>query len=130
MFSLITAFFLLQWSATHIHLAGEHKHDDAQHQHALTTHQHQSSNHHADVIDVANDTLSHSDTSKVVELDHFCTHAHGKLNELFAFIPSISWNFFKQQVSFKAVVTYHYRHSFQAYHQYTSIQLRAPPIAS
>jgi len=130
LFSLVSAFLFLQWSASHIHLAGEHQHDDGQYQHVLTTHQHQLANHHVDVIDVADITLSHADTNKVVELDHVCTHAHGKLNELFAFIPFISWNIVKQQISFKGVVTSYYQDSFQAYHQYSPIHLRAPPIAS
>lgn len=130
LFSLITAFLFLQWSATHIHLASEHKHDGGQHQHAVTAHQHQLASHHTDVIDNAGDTLSHVDTSKVVELEHVCTQVHSKPGKLFAVIASSSWDSFKQQLSSNTSATYYRQNIFQTYHQYTSIRLRAPPIVS
>lgn len=130
LFSLITAFILLQWSATHIHLAGEHEHDSGKHEHQVTTHQHQLVSHHADVIDVANVTLSHADSHKVVDLEHVCTQFHGKLGELYTAIPSTSWAVFKQKTLSESVVTSYHQDIYQTYHQYTSIQLRAPPIVS
>ena len=130
LFSLITAFLLLQWSATHIHLAGEHEHDSGQHQHEVTTHQHQLVSHHADVIDVASVTLSHADSHKVVELEHVCTQFHGKLGQLYTAIPSTSWAVFKQNILSKTAVTSYQQDIYQTYHQYISIRLRAPPKVS
>lgn len=132
LFSLITAFLFLQWSATHIHLAGEHEHDGGQHQHTVTAHQHQLASYHADTIDVADDTLSHIDSNKVVELEleHVCNQYHGKLSEQFAVIPSGSWDSFERQISSKSIVTPYQQDIYQSYHQYTFIRLRAPPIVS
>lgn len=128
--SLITAFLFLQWSATHIHLAGEHAHDDGPHQHAVVAHQHQSTSHHADAIDIADDTFSHSNTSKVIELEHVCTQFHGNLGKLFAVIPFTEWNNFQNQAVSNSVVTPVQTDTYQNYHQYTSIRLRAPPVIS
>lgn len=130
LFSLITAFLFLQWSATHIHLASEHEHDGGQHQHAVTAHQHQSASHHTDAIDVAGDTLSHSDNNKVVELEHVCTQFHGKLGEQNAVILSTAWNSFESQIASNCLVTPYQQDTYQTYHQYTSIRLRAPPVVS
>ena len=127
LFSLITALFFLQWSATHIHLAGEHEHDSGQHQHEVTTHQHQLVSHHADVIDSI--TLSHADSHKVVELEHVCTQFHGKLGQLFAVFASNSWDVLERKVTSKSVVKSYQQNVYQTYHQYTSIRLRAPPVA-
>ena len=130
LFSLITALLFLQWSATHIHLAGEHEHDSGQHQHEVTTHQHQLVSHQADVIDVASVTLSHADSHKVVELEHVCTQFHGKLGQLFTVITSDSWDVLERNVSSKSVVISSQQNIYQTYHQYTSIRLRAPPLVS
>ena len=130
LFSLITAILFLQWSSTHIHLAGEHEHDSDQHQHEVTTHQHQLVSHHADVIDAASVTLSHADSHKVVELEHICTQFHGNLGQLFTAIPSNSWDVLERQISSKSVVTSYQHNVYQNYHQYTSIRLRAPPLIS
>ena len=130
LFSVITAFLFLQWSATHIHLAGEHEHDGGQHQHAVTAHQHQLASHHTDAIDVAGDTLSHVDTSKVIELEHVCNQFHGNLGELFAVIPTAAWNSFESQIASNRLVTPYQQDTYQTYHQYTSIRLRAPPVIS
>lgn len=130
LFSLITALLFLQWSATHIHLAGEHEHDGGQHQHQVTSHQHQLVSHHADVIDVASVTLSHADSHKVVELEHVCTQFHGKLGELYAAVPFTSWAVLEQKISSKSAVTSYHQDIYQPYHQYTSIRLRAPPVVS
>jgi len=127
LFSLITALLFLQWSSTHIHLAGEHDHDSGQHQHKVTTHQHQLVSHHADVIDVASVTLSHADSHKVVELEHVCTQFHGKLGHLFTAIPSNSWDILERKLSSKSEVTFYQQNVYQTYHQYSSIRLRAPP---
>ena len=130
LFSLITAFIFLQWSATHIHLAGEHEHNSGKHQHQVTAHQHQSVGHHADVIDVASTTLAHSDSHKVVELEHVCTQFHGKLGEHYVAIPFASWAVFERKILLTSAVTYYQQDVYQSYHQYTSIRLRAPPIVS
>lgn len=129
-FSLITALLFLQWSATHIHLAGEHEHHGEQHQHSVTAHQHQLSSHHEDVIDVADDTLSHIDNNKVVELEHVCTQCQASLAKLFAIIPATAWNSFEQQTFLKQSLTAYKPDSYQSYNQYTSIRLRAPPVIS
>ena len=123
LYSLITAFIFLQWSATHIHLAGEHEHDRGKHQHQLVSHHH-------DVIDVSSVTLSHAESHKVVELEHICTQFHGKLSELYTAIPSTSWVVFEQKTLSESAVTSYEQDVSQTYHQYTSIRLRAPPIAS
>ena len=128
--SLITAFLLLQWSATHIHLASAHEHDDSHHQHAVTAHQHQLATHHADVIDVASETLPHSDSHKVVEIDYVCTQLHTSIGEVLAFIPSVIWNNSEQQISFKSIVPAYQNESYQNYLQTTSVRLRAPPLFS
>ena len=128
--SLITAFLFLQWSATHIHLAGEHEHDRGQHQHQVTTHQHQLTSHHVNTIDIASDTLSHADNHKVVELEYLCTQFHGSQEELFTVIPSTSWNVLEWEISSKTVVASYQQNIYQNNHQHTSIRLRAPPIAS
>ena len=128
--SLITAFLFLQWSSTHIHLAGEHQHDSGQHQHQVTTHQHQLNSHHIDAIDIASDTLSHADNHKVVDLEYVCTQFHGKQGKLFTVIPSTLWNVLERKISFKSVVASYQQGNYQSYHQYTSIRLRAPPLTS
>lgn len=128
--SLITAFLFLQWSSTHIHLASEHEHDSGQHQHQVTTHQHQLTSHHTDAIDIASDTLSHADNHKVVDLEYVCTQFHGKQGKLFTVIPSTLWNVLERKISSKSVVTSYQQGNYQNYHQYTSIRLRAPPLAS
>jgi len=127
---LITAFLFLQWSATHIHLAGEHEHDRGQHQHQVTTHQHQLTSHHINIIDIASDTLSHADNHKVVELEYVCTQFQGTQGELFTVIPSTSWNALEREISSKTVVAYYQQNIYKNNHQYTSIRLRAPPITS
>ena len=125
LFSLITALIFLQWSATHIHLAVEHS--SAKHQ--VTAHQHLAS-YHADVIDVASVTLSHIDNHKIVELEHVCTQFHGKLGELYAAVLSGSWSVLEHKILSKSAVTSYQQDVYQNYHQYTSIQLRAPPVVS
>lgn len=128
--TLITAFILLQWSSVHIHLAAEHEHNGNQHQHAANAHQHQLLSSHADAIDVAADTFSHTDSNKVVELEQVCTQFHGKPGAQLAALPHAyqdlpKANLFSSSPAFpdKLVI-------YQAYHQYTSIQLRAPPVFS
>ncbi|MDH5190568.1 MAG: hypothetical protein OEW89_04900 [Gammaproteobacteria bacterium] len=130
MFSLITAFLFLQLSNTHIHLAGKHEHSDGQHQHAVTAHQHQLASYHEDVIDVAAETLSHADSNKVVELEHVCTKAQGKLGEQYAAITSSILRPVETIDSSGIVVLSSQLISYQSYHQYTSIRLRAPPVVS
>jgi len=128
LFSLITALLFLQWSTTHIHLAGEHEHDGAQHQHDVTSHQHQFAIHHADAIDVANVSMSHADNYNVIEIDNVCTQFHGKLAKLFNVIPAAS-NIISQRIILsKRVATSYLQDIHQTYLQYTSIRLRAPPI--
>lgn len=131
---LITAFLFLQWSATHIHLAGEHDHGDGSHQHTVTTHQHQFT-HHADAIDVANDvsftdTLSHADSNKVVDVEYVCTQFHGNLAKFFAVVPSIDWNNSEFRISLTSTIPLFQQNTYQTYHQYTSVRLRAPPVLS
>jgi len=128
--SLITAFIFLQWSATHIHLSGEHQHDGDHHQHTATAHQHQFANHHTDNLDPATDVLSHSDTNKVIELEQVCTQFHGKLAAQLAFIQPASWDIFEPHVLSSSLVSSYEFDSYQIYHQYTSIRLRAPPVIS
>ena len=130
LFILITAILFLQCSTSHIHLASEHEHDGGQHQHTVAAHQHQLDSHHADVIDVADDTLAHADNNKVIELEHVCTQYHGNLAKLFVVIPSMSRDCSGRQLSFKSIVSPSKLDSFQAYHQYSSIRLRAPPTNS
>lgn len=130
MYSVITAFLFLQWSATHIHLADEHAHDDIQHKHTVTAHQHQLVSHHTDAIDVAGDTLYHVDTNKVVEIEYVCAKFHGNLGELFAVIPSAARISFESQFTSNSVTTAYQQDNYQSYHQYTSIRLRAPPVVS
>ena len=128
--SLITAFLFLQLSNTHIHLAGKHEHNDGQHQHAVTAHQHQLASHHDDVIDAAAETLSHADSNKVVELEHVCTKAQGKFGGQYAVIASPTLRLVKAIDSSGIVVPPSQIISYQSYHQYTSIRLRAPPVIS
>lgn len=130
LFSLITALLLLQWSSTHIHLAGEHEHHGDQHQHSVTAHQHQLASQHENVIDSADDTLSHIDNNKVVELEYVCTQCQGNLSHLFAVIPTTAWKSFEQQTLLKQSLTTYKPETYQSYNQYTSIRLRAPPVIS
>ena len=125
---LITAFLLLQWSATHIHLAGEHEHDGDHHPHALTAHQHQLNSHHADAIDVANDPLFHIDSNKIVELDHTCSQYHGKLGEPIALLPSCTRMPIRQRGLYERIAIAYQLDTYQSYHQYTALRLRAPPV--
>ncbi len=69
---LITAFLLLQWSSSHIHLGHQHSHGDRQHEHALERHAHQVASHHLNAIDVAENN-HHSGDNAVLELDYNCT---------------------------------------------------------
>lgn len=126
---LITAFLFLQWSSTHIHLADKHEHNGSQHQHAVNAHQHQLSNHHNDVIDVAED-LSHNNSHKVVEIEQVCTHFNDHLNKQFLALPSHFYHSLKSHISAKRVITLNKVESYQAYYQYSSIRLRAPPRIS
>ncbi|MDH5600634.1 MAG: hypothetical protein OEY78_04935 [Gammaproteobacteria bacterium] len=130
LFSLITALLFLQWSTTHIHLAGEHEHHGAQHQHAATVHQHRLASHHGDVIDVADETLSHVDSNKVVELEYVSTQFHGNPGKLFAVIPTTLWKNFKPQTFSKRIVNTYQPGIYQSYHQYSLTRLRAPPLFS
>ncbi|MDH3326386.1 MAG: hypothetical protein OEM38_06690 [Gammaproteobacteria bacterium] len=67
LFVLITAFLLMQWTTSHIHLAEQqHNHDGNYHQHNNEVHAHHSINDHTDLIDSAHQT---NDTN-VVELEH------------------------------------------------------------
>lgn len=130
LFSLMAAILILQWSATHIHLAGEHEHGSGQHQHEVVSHQHHLASHHADVIDIADVTLLHADSYKIVEIEHVCTQSHSKSGQLIAVITSDCWNALERNESSKGVVASYQRNIYKAYHQYTSIQLRAPPLVS
>lgn len=125
---LISAFLLLQWSATHIHLAGEHNHDGGEHhQHAVTAHQHQLNNHHADTIDVANDPLAHGNNHKVVELDHVCTQFHGKPGDQVACLPLTFGDTFARKIISNPEGIIKHQNTYLAFHQYTPLHLRAPP---
>ena len=130
LYCLVAAFLSLQWSATHIHLAGEHEHDGGQHQHVVTAHQHQLASHHPDAIDVASDILSHDDSSKIVELEYICAKFHGSLSELFVVVPSTECHSFKNNISLHSFVALYQQDAYQNYHQYTSNRLRAPPVIS
>jgi len=130
LFSLITAFVLLQWSAMHIHLEGEHKHGGSEHQHSLTAHQHQSVSHHADAIDSAADSFSHSDGSKVVEVENVCTQFNGKLSEQYAVVNPSGFSLLEQLVAYQDKFQVYEQGSFLPYHQYTPVFLRAPPTLS
>jgi len=128
--TLITAFIFLQWSATHIHLSAEHQHDGDQHQHAATAHQHTLDNHHSDNIDPVIDSLSHSDSSKVVELEQVCTQFHGKIAKHYVITPSTSWNITNQPSASTTQFKPYQAETYQSYYQYSSIRLRAPPLFS
>ena len=118
----------MQWSTTHIHLAGEDEHEGVQHQHSITAHQRQLASNHTDPIDVAGGILPHSDTNKVVELERSCTQFHGKL---YAIIPFTVRNSSQNLVVVSnSLVTPYRQEPYQTYHQYTSIRLRAPPLLS
>lgn len=127
--SLIAAFIFLQWSATHIHLAGEHEHDGDQHQHTLIIHQHQQTSQHIDVIDIAGNSYPHND-GNVVEIDHVCSQFHGKLDIKFAIIPSVTGKDLLLQSISNSIVTSYIQNSYQRYYQYSSVRLRAPPLTA
>lgn len=127
---LLLAFLVLQWSATHIHLAAEHAHDGDQHQHAATAHQHQTISEHIDAIDVAEQALSHVDGHQVVELEHDCTQLKLKKTFQLAAIASTNCCPFQTQVTSDVIPVSGKRDNYQTYHQYTSVRLRAPPVFS
>jgi len=129
MFSIITAFLFLQWSATHIHLASNHEHDGDKHQHAVTAHKHQLASHHTDTIDESADMLSHADNNKVVQLDHVCSQHHGKLAKHFA-ITSTSHDISGNHGFSKNTLIPFLQDRYQPYHQYSFVRLRAPPATS
>ncbi len=127
---LLLAFLTLQWSANHIHLAGEHAHDGDQHQHAVTAHQHPDTTHHADAIDVTGDTLPHVGDNTVVELDHTCTHPqHQNLPQL-AILPPVSGYALAPPPGTERIAVPRKLDHFQSYHQYSTQRLRAPPVFS
>lgn len=128
--TLITAFIFSQWSATHIHLSSEHQHDGNQHKHAVTAHQHTLDNHHTDNIDPITNTLSHSDSSKIIELEQICTQFHGKLGDHQVITAAGSWNISTQVSCSTTLVKSYQEESYQPYYQYSSIRLRAPPLFS
>lgn len=146
LFVLITAFLFFEWSLMHVHLGGEHSHYDEQHQHAVTAHQYHFDghylghghidNHHADAIDVAIDIAvagdhhSHADSHQVVEVDQACTQFHGKLGQLFAFVPASVSHGLADRTVYKQVVLTLQHETFQSYLQYSSIRLRAPPLTA
>ena len=72
LFILIAAFFSMQWSATHIHLAKKHHdHDNIQHQHTIEAHAHQlNSNHTDNIANYIKSAPHHNDD--IVELEHEC----------------------------------------------------------
>lgn len=130
LFSLITALLFLQWSTTHIHLAGEHEHHGAEHQHTATAHQHQLASYHEDAIDIVDETLSHGDSNKVVELEYVGTQFHANPGKIFAVIPTTLWKNFKPRTFSRQAITAYLSDNYQPYHHYSSIRLRAPPLVS
>ena len=128
--TLITAFIFMQWSATHIHLAGEHEHDGDHHQHTAIAHQHQLDNHHPDNIDLDIGKLSHSESHKIVELDLDCVQCQANSVKQSPAILSASWDFPEQFfVDDRLSITYQ-AEFYQSYFQYSPINLRAPPVFS
>lgn len=127
---LVAALLLLHWSATHIHLAGEHEHDGHQHHHGVTAHQHQFSNHHPDAIDIAADSFSHVDETKIVDLEHDCTQFHGKFNGKFSALASTTWEPAKRKDVARLWVTSFLPDNYQPFHQITNLHQRAPPRIS
>lgn len=128
--ALVTAFLFLQWSAVHVHLSDEHAHDEGLHQHTVTAHQHQLDSHHPDAIDVNGDSLSHADSNKIVELDHACTQVHGKFAQHYASLPPCTWDAATRSGVYLRGAVVPQSDTYQAYHQYTALRLRAPPANS
>jgi len=128
--ALITAIMFLQLSTQHIHLAGKHEHGNGEHQHVATVHQHQTESHHSDAIDIAEAAHSHTDSTKVVELDTVCTQCQSKQEEKLAvfFLPQLIY--LERVKSSQLIVSTNRQETYQSYHQYTSISLRAPPVNS
>jgi hypothetical protein len=75
-FALISAFLVMQWSGTHIHLSENHDHDGNQYQHGIDKHAHQSVIQHVDV----NDLDENDSALSVVDVDNECNSSIAKKN--------------------------------------------------
>jgi len=122
---LVTAFLTVQWSATHIHLAGHHVHDDSHHQHVLETHAHFLTDHQTDSID----TEATTDDLSVVELDHKSNlPIEKKITPVIAMIASVYLqSLFFQLVSFELPV---FTADKSSYLDRSTVSPRAPPQTS
>ena len=123
---LITVLVMLQWSATHIHLAEQHDHAGHSHKHYSQTHTHYTPNHHTDNIEPPHST----DNNNIVEIDNDCTSPGWKnFTDLLAISDS---NNYQRLLVTKAVSVQCSELSTnkQSYITYSTTQLRAPPHIS
>jgi hypothetical protein len=119
---LITAFFTIQWTTTHIHFSQQHNHDGSLHQHQIQTHAHQYI-----AIEDSSSVLSHSN---IIEFENDYTFKNRKIEkpsfsdidiEVSNTIPTISLA--KKKIPIFVNIK-------QGYSHYSSYKPRAPPLNS
>lgn len=128
--TLITAVIFMQWSATHIHLAGEHDHGGTQHQHTATAHQHQLADHHTDSIDQGSEILSHNEHGKIVNVKIDCAQCKVSSVSQHVTIPSTGWDIANKHIARVHHTPNYITISNNPFLVYSSIQPRAPPYYS
>jgi len=123
LFFLVAAFFTVQCTEMHIHLAGHHVHDGNHYQHNIQAHAHYASSHHADTID----STYGIDDYNVVELDNDCTSPRWKKtgNQLTVSISIPYQLLFAPK--FSSIQLPEQNSNKHSYITYSTIRLRAPP---
>lgn len=123
---LLLSFLSVQWSssASHIHLSEQHAHEGAHHEHVVDAHAHEQAFSYES---------SHSldDLGKLVELDHDCNRSATKYDSQIIALNLVSnLNNVHDQTATVYNKLFTSNHSKRRYLDYSTINLRAPPIFS
>lgn len=125
---LLTAFFSMQWSTAHIHLASHHEHDGSHHQHDVQAHAHQSISYDDEYVGSTQQIDEHN--VNIVELDlDYNTPSAKKLDNqpVTTLLANIQLNIFLQEAEIKPANLNQSKHQYLSY---STINLRAPPKSS
>lgn len=80
---LITAFFTMQGTKTHIHLSQKHNHTGSQHQHKIETHGHQLTDQYVSDYGVDSDVSHEVSHENTVDIDHKYTLSKSEKQKYF-----------------------------------------------
>lgn len=127
-FVLVTAMLSMQWSVAHIHLAEHHDHDGSHHQHNIEGHAHQSFNHDDNFTDSIHQ-VDHQDI-KLVELGHDCNvQSWNNIVDQPVVLTSVNFQLnFTPHIN--SITSSGFSYSKRRYPDYSTINLRAPPVFS